>query len=279
MRRSRGVRSVPQLSAASGIWGINEAYESRLDKIWPTSEIGQTPYDAATSAADIKSNNSSATDGVYWIDLPSSGPTQIYCVMNSAWDGGAWMLAMKATRGTTFQYSSNYWTTNNTLNPSDVNLNDGDAKYAVFNEFEGDDIAARFPDVSSGGTLGSNLGGWTWNENNRLLSRSLSTFFANTATNTYLLQDGSVPSWTGFASGPFTGQSGWRKYGFNLNDGTRQSRWGFLWNNETTPGSNDVDGGVGMGSRPNYSAGDYVTCCAAHNNGVNRSMRMEIYVR
>jgi len=42
MRRSRGKRSVPTLQDASGVWGMNEAYEARLDDIWPVLDITKT---------------------------------------------------------------------------------------------------------------------------------------------------------------------------------------------------------------------------------------------
>lgn len=240
---------------------------------------GSSAAKAAPSAKSIKLYYPASVDGVYWINLPTVGPTQVYCLMNSAYDGGGWMLSMKATRGTTFQYTSTHWTTVTTLNPTDTTLNDGDAKYNTMNYYPAQDIMARFPDVTAGGTLGSGLGGWIWNINGFYSNArtTLVNFFA-TLPETYLLQDNDVTNWQGFVNGPFSGQAGWRKYGFNLNDGARQSRWGFLWNNEITPGSNDVDGGIGMGSRPLYSAGDYVTCCATYL-GVNRSMRVEIWVR
>ena len=63
-------------------------------------------------------------------------------------------------------------------------------------------------------------------------------------------------------------------------------RWGFAWN-ENGPGlfpngdqgSNDVSGGIGMGSGyGNYSAGDRISCCQ-NSTGINRTARVEIYVR
>ena len=91
---------------------------------------------AGESAEQIKTDFPSSTDGVYWIDLPTSGPTQTYCIMDSNHDGGGWMMALKATRGGTFDYQSNYWTTANTLNKTtELDRSDSDAKFDVFNEF------------------------------------------------------------------------------------------------------------------------------------------------
>ena len=240
---------------------------------------GSSAARAAPSAQFIKSQTGTNTNGTYWIDLPGVGPTQIYCIMDSAWDGGGWMMAMKATRGTTFNYTSSYWTTNNTLNPSATNQSDGDAKFESFNRFEAVDMLARFPDIGAGGTLGSGLGNWVWNENrfNGGTPITLSNFFATTPE-TFLLSNNDVVTWSGHVNGPFSAQGGWQRYGFNLTQGGREARWGFSWNNETSPGSNDVDSGIGMGNRQNYSCGDYITCCQTYN-GVNRSMRVEIYVR
>jgi hypothetical protein len=51
-------------------------------------------------------------------------------------------------------------------------------------------------------------------------------------------------------------------------------------------GSNDVTGGIGMGlmsglsvaTGGQYSAGDYISCCS-NQTGINRTARVEIYVR
>ena len=45
------------------------------------------------------------------------------------------MMMMKATRGTTFNYASTYWTAVNTLNTTSLNRNDGDAKFDAMNYF------------------------------------------------------------------------------------------------------------------------------------------------
>lgn len=235
---------------------------------------------AAPSARYLRHNYGYTTDGVYWINLPTAGPTQVYCLMDPKWDGGGWMLAMKATRGTTFQYTSNYWTTNNTLNPTDITLNDGDAKYNTMNYFPARDIMAKFPDATQiGGTMGAGTNTWTWHENSFYngIRVTLINFFS-TVSDYYKLQDEYVTSWPGHLNGPFSAQSGYRRYGFNIVTGGREARWGFSWNNETTPGSNDVDSGIGMGNRVFYSCGDYITCCQTYT-GLNRSMRVEMYVR
>lgn len=247
------------------------------------------------------------TDGVYWINLPTVGPTQVYCLLNSAWDGGGWMMMMKATRGTTFNYSSNYWTTVNTLNPTQTNLSDGDAKFNVMNYFPAKDMLARFPDVSDGGSITITNSGWTWLENDFNsggTSRVVPiNFFASPSSYsryyspTYggsgnFIKD--AKTYNGWSGTKFSSQVDIRFYGFNyINNPTygfnAKVRWGFGWNengeglfpssNVANIGSNDVSGGIGMDSSfGSYSAGDYIGCCQ-DNTGYNRSMRVEVYVR
>jgi hypothetical protein len=272
---------------------------------------GSTSARANSSAAAIKALTGTNTDGVYWINLPSVGPTEVYCIMNSAVSGGGWMMAMKATRGTTFPFSSSHWTSATTLNPSATNRSDGDAKFDSMNYYSANDIMAVFPDISTnGGSLGSNpFGCWTWLESNFNGSATTLINFFNTA-GTY--SNGGNPSsgnyggkfirdaktFSGWQAGVFSSQADVRFYGFNYkNIGLRYGgngccRWGFGWNEngeglysspETLtgggyPGSNDVWGGIGMDTVTNYSAGDHVACCD-DSRGINRSARVEIYIR
>ena len=72
---------------------------------------------------------------------------------------------MKATTGTTFQYSSSYWTSINTLNPSDYTRNKSDAKFNTMNYYAAKDIMALWPDIGTSGgsmTLGSPYNCWSW---------------------------------------------------------------------------------------------------------------------
>ena len=71
-------------------------------------------------------------------------------------------------------------------------------------------------------------------------------------------------------------------------------RWGFGWNENgegnysgyTTldsggaKGSSDASNGIGMDSGfGNYSAGDNYSTCCNNRPGINRSARVEIYIR
>lgn len=245
---------------------------------------GTSADKAALSAADIKTVNPNASDGVYWINLPSSGPTQVYCLMNSTYDGGGWMLAMKATRGTTFNWGASYWTNNNLLNESSLNLSDGDAKYHPMNEFAAKDMLAIWPDIGNGGCVSGSQRGWTWLQNN---------FFNGTRTTCISFWNGNDRYLLGDANnhcgiGQFSGQADVRFYGYNYrNNGSwARTRWGYGWN-ENGGGffpngnmdSDDVSGGIGMTSNfGNYSAGDRINCCQ-NRTGINRSARVEIWIR
>jgi hypothetical protein len=264
-------------------------------------------FNPADSAATIKAMNTNSPDGVYYINLPNIGPRKTYCIMNSAFDGGGWMLTMKATRGTTFSYASSYWTTQNLLNENNLNQDDGDAKYDAFNYFEGSDLMARWPDIGDGGSI-AGTGTWTWLERSfnsgRNSSRTnLVDFFTNAGTyesgyGGYFRRD--AKTFSGWASGVFSSQVDIRFYGFNFINHpayygmTARCRWGFGWNENgeglyTSPatlasvggvsGSDDVAGGIGLDSQfGNYSAGDRINCCN-DTTGINRTARVEVYIR
>lgn len=266
---------------------------------------GSTSAKAAKSAIHIKNINPNANDGVYWIDLPTVGPTQVYCLMNSAYAGGGWMLSMKATTGTTFNYSANYWSTANTLNPTDLTRNNADAKYDTFNYFPARDMLAIWPDITtgSGGSI-PGQGVWTWYEPRFYAGNKITqlSFFGNEVSNFsnqpggsgYFIRDAKL--FSGWASGIFSSQVDIRFYGFNYRENFNATynvygnvRWGFGWNENGEGlfpgsagdfrGSNDVSGGIGLDtSFGNFSAGDKINCCN-DTTGINRSARVEVYVR
>jgi len=241
---------------------------------------GSSVNKAATSAVAIKLMTGTVTNGQYWINVPTIGPTLTYCIMDPAYDGGGWMMAMKATRGTTFNYTSAYWTTTNTLNNSTGNnQNDGDAKFDVMNYFPAKDMLARWPDIGAGGSIGG-LGSWIWLQNNYCF------LYGNTSRMTLINFFGSVngyqfstgKAYSGWGSGAFSSQSGIGWYGYNFTaNATAKVRWGFGWNNEADFTSDDVSGGIGM-NWSNYSAGDLISCCQ-DTTGINRTARVEVYIR
>jgi len=252
---------------------------------------GTTAARAAPSAQFIKNLTNTNTDGVYWINLPIVGPTQIFCLMNSAVNGGGWMMIMKATAGNTFPYSSNYWTSDNTLNPSDNTRNNANAKFNTMNYFAGKDLLALWPDIppnfgssTTGGSI--NLSGtydhWSWLQNNFNNGIRITPInFFNSASNLFF---GDAVNFAGKGTA-FPGQTQVRFYGFNYTVNSNVSvRWGFAWN-ENSVGlypngdqtTNDVSGGIGMASQ-SYSAGAHIGCCN-DSPGINRSARVELYIR
>ena len=234
---------------------------------------GSSPEKAATSAAAILQVNPSAPDGVYWINLPSVGAKQIYCALSSNHlGGGGWMLAWKCTRGSTFGYSSNYWTSTNVYNEtSGLNLNDGDHKNHAFNHYVASSIAAVFPDLNNGGQSSVPYSAWTWKQ-----SGVGQTALTRLQSNQQL---SSNPRGESSMSGSgFSNQNGYQWYGFNYTgNNNNRVRWGFGWNNEGDQNSNDVTGGIAP-VRSGNSAGDHIYCCQG-TTGVNRSIRAEIWVQ
>lgn len=271
---------------------------------------GSSSDKAAISAIAIKQLNPSAADGTYWIDLPNIGATEVYCLMDSRWAGGGWMLAMKATTGTTFNYSANYWTTNNTLNPTDLTRNNADAKYEVMNQFLAKDLLALWPTLSTASSNGSiaSTGTYTWLQTNFNNSKrqNLISFFTQPSGLTFTSNAGGsgyfitrAKTFSGYANGIFSAQPDIQFYGFNYraNQNTAAGfavsanvRWGFGWNENSEGiypstdvgqyrGSNDVSGGIGMDTGfKSYSAGDVINCCQ-EVTGANTSLRVEVYVR
>lgn len=138
------------------------------------SSIGTNQAYPAESARVIKEISQTNIDGVYYINV-NGVSTATYCLMNDIYDGGGWMMLMKATTGTTFNYNANYWTTQNTLNPTDTTRNNSDAKFDTFNYMPIKDVMAIWPDIASTSytnVYGKNGGslliddGWVWKIDN-----------------------------------------------------------------------------------------------------------------
>ena len=204
------------------------------------------------------------------------------------------MMMMKTTQGNTFEYSSSYWTANNTLNETDVSRNDGDAKYQTMNYFEAKDMLALWPDISSdfngsttGGSinLSSSYNNWSWLQNNFNGGTAIKPIDLFNTADRLFISDADLFAGKGTA---FSGQTDVRFYGFNYrnNGGWARTRWGFGWN-ENGGGlfpngnmdSDDVSSGIGLTNNfGGYSAGDRINCCQ-NVVGINRSARVEIYVR
>ena len=241
-------------------------------------KLGSTSALAGASAAAIKAAHPESADGVYWINLPTVGATQVYCLMDSKWDGGGWMMMMKATRGGTFTYGSGHWTAVNTLN-SCLNRDDADGKSHVMNYFAAKDMLAVWPDIGEGGCI-RNMNNWVWLQNNFYGGGTRITPISMWASvNRNFFMD--ALNYCGWGSGIWSTQNDIRFYGYNWTDNLN-SRWGFGWNENGGglypygyTGSDDVCNGIGTSY---YSAGDTINCCN-NRGGYNRSMRVELYVR
>jgi hypothetical protein len=236
----------------------------------------------------IKYLTGTQVNGVYWINLPTVGATQVYCLMDSKWAGGGWMMLMKGTRGTTFNYNANYWTTTNVLNESTgLNRNDGDAKFNSFNYYPCLDVLALWPDLTAaaGGSI-AQTENWSWYVPNYF---KLTSDGRATGLNGFSAANGrDVPGYSdpltypGFNAAYWSQQAGARRFHFGSTTYTglgnaSPGRWAFAWNNETDFNSNDVSGGIGL-SYNSYSAGDTIGCCNS-TTGLNRTMRFELYGR
>lgn len=212
--------------------------------------------------------------------------------MDSIYDGGGWMMMMKATRSGTFNYEAGYWTGINTYNSTDLNRYECDAKYDVFNYVPIKDVMAIWPKFDfgySGGSLTNVNEGWVWLVNNWYNSggyvKGLDGFtFPRDAnpSNPY--------SFAGMKAGVFSTQSPAYRHVFgnhshigNNNWGT--VRWGFVWNENGANDFNSCDAWNGIGvsrafaafGNGGLSAGDNYGCCGSV--GYNRAMRIELYGR
>jgi len=225
--------------------------------------IGSSSSCPAQSPQEIYNLYGTTTDGTYWLNVNGTA-TQTFLIMNRSYpDSGAWFLGMKGTKaGTTFSYSSNYWTDQTTtLNTSSLS-NDvsAEAKFNAFNYLPVTQLTGVFRDrdsnafnASGSGSWGTNLfAGHTWAAT--VLSQTMFTRFT---TNTNLLDGtGTTPSnfelyrETNSSSGKlvFPYMTGYYRYGFNNTVG-KSYRWGTAFNNENTLanfGSADVGSGIGM---------------------------------
>jgi len=245
----------------------------------------------ASNAIEIKQNTNTNYDASYYI-ICNNKPILTYCLMDSIYDGGGWMMMIKATRSSTFNYEAGYWTGINTYNSTDLNRNECDAKYDVYNYVPIKDVMAIWPKFDfgySGGSLTNVNEGWVWLVNNWYNNggyvKGLDGFtFPRDAnpSNPY--------SFAGMKTGVFSTQGPAYRHVFgnhshigNNNWGT--VRWGFVWNENGGSDFNSCDAWNGIGvsrafgafGNSGKSAGDNYGCCGSV--GYNREMRIELYGR
>jgi uncharacterized repeat protein (TIGR02059 family) len=247
--------------------------------------IGSSSTCPAQSPQEIYNLYGTTTDGTYWLNVNGTA-TQTYLIMNRSYpNSGAWFLGMKGTKaGSSFIYSSTYWTSQTTtLNTSSLS-NDvsTEAKFSAFNYLPVTQLTAVFRDrdsnafnASGSGSWGANLfAGHTWAE-----TVASQTMFSRFTTTTNLLDgSGTTPSnfelyrETNSSSGKlvFPYMTGYYRYGFNNTVG-KSYRWGTAFNNENTLGnfgSADVGSGIGMDGN---SAASVITFSDSYAYGPNGS--------
>jgi hypothetical protein len=281
------VRQIAMYNSSLSAADMALAYQ-QITSRWGMYLDGSTPQRAAASAAAIKTLTGTNVDGVYWIDLLTVGPTQVYCIMDSAVSGGGWMLALKAAAtGTTFSYASTHWTTaTTTLNPTDTTRSAGDAKFNTFNYFASADMMAIWPDITTtGGTISlpASYGSWCWLKTayNSGTRQALTSFFSTASNESFGTAEAEPPRFPEAGANIFSQQAGNAFYGANFTLCANNSvRWGVAFNNDADWLSNDVMGGIGIGAYggTNFSAGDVYECCGSAI-GINRQARVEMYVR
>jgi hypothetical protein len=210
--------------------------------------------------------------------------------MNSKWDGGGWMLIMKAAQGSTFNWGSTHWTTTSTLNPTDTTTTVTDAKFDVFNSVPVTDVMAVWPtsDIGAGNTGGSLSvsDGWVW------LVKNWYTGPITPLAGFQIDRPATPPdifNFSGFStSSPiWSYQTGLRAHVFGSgshvpsapgND-VHFTRWGFMWNNESgTTHTQDAFAGIGL-NNPSSSGGDFYFWDQVNKKGFNRNIAWLMYGR
>jgi hypothetical protein len=207
--------------------------------------------------------------------------------MDPKWDGGGWMLIMKAAQGSTFNWNSTHWTTTSTLNPTDTTTTVADAKFDVFNSVPVTDVMAVWPasDVGAGNTGGSLAvsDGWVWLVKNWYTG-------AITPLAGFQIDRDATPadifSFSGFStSSPiWSYQTGLRAHVFGsgahiTGPDVCITRWGFLWNNEPgTTYTQDAFAGIGL-NNPSSSGGDFWFWEYVDKKGFNRNIAWLMYGR
>jgi hypothetical protein len=175
-----------------------------------TCPLGLAERCAAGSAYEIKLATNTNMDGLYWI-MVNGTPTLTYSIMNSAFRGGGWMLAMKGKKSASdLDYGDALWTNTTTHNAtyperwkaSDTNR-DIDAKYGVFGFNKTNQIMAIFPEQTgyAGGAVAASTAspingtayGFNWIETTTAM-RPWAAYNANAA-------NGNPAGWGGDSAG------------------------------------------------------------------------------
>lgn len=105
-----GTTAQRPVTVSNGAMRINSTtlvLEAYFNGNWATIYsfgVGLTSSSPGTSAAQIKEVTGTNTNGMYWINLGNGqGTQQIYCIMDSAVNGGGWMVLYATPAGATSQ--------------------------------------------------------------------------------------------------------------------------------------------------------------------------------
>lgn len=233
--------------------------------------VGSSSTCPATSPQEIYNLYGTTTNGTYWLRVGGVA-TEVYVVMDrsASWGSGYWILLMKGTQGSNnFGYNSTYFTSNSsTLNTNSL-TNDvsTDAKFSVYNNMPVSQLLAVLRNPANGtirsqGEIANNsFGGHTWIDT---VTSSPATAFTQLTTNRVVNgnQRDNIPNIKYYETSSrttqvFSYQTGQAQYGFSLTCGDKDTRWGIVWNNEST-NLTSCDAYVGIGLE-SHSPGDWVT--------------------
>jgi hypothetical protein len=280
--------------------------------------VGESQFCPADNARQIKALTGTTSNQKWWINVGGVS-TNTYALMDSNVDGGGWMMGMKGLtnaqgNSTALAYDATQWTTTTTLqagsdNNAPLASDNANGKNNVFNYSAATEALVIWRDLTgrSDGYRYTNAGtyGFTWKE-----SLTSSTGWSNAATggvnssggcpttavtllvlftnaNRCKLRDANSSSpYDARGNTVFSSQTRINFYGFNYYGSGeipfKKVRFGFGWNEneEGNEGSNDVNGGIGMGgsSTGAWGAGDFIGCCQS-TTGINRQAGFEFYVR
>jgi len=198
----------------------------------------------ALSCAELKDHGAAGGIGVYTI-APAGVSFDAVCDM--ATDGGGWTLLLKATGGDavaadeTLGYDAKAWTDDSLLNPLDLTITAGNAKYQSFmdlpvNTLTGDLDGFRYSQVVAGSTAHQVfVGGPAYSMDPAVFDATFNTT--------------SDPKWST--------QPNCHIYGINTDQGYGRTRFGWSANQEPDCATNDTAIGLGLEnvSRPFLGAG------------------------
>jgi hypothetical protein len=223
---------------------ICDSIDNDCDGTSDGGAIGSDPTCSALSCLDVLNENSSSTDGVYWIDPQGSGAYEAFCDMSQ--NGGGWTLLLKTDglTNTHFYYSDPKWSNSTLYNETSIDISNTTAKLEPFVSLDVEEFYGCFPTQNS------------------------HCIYANTSTSQtaqQLFSGGVTQIGNGFNNQMYSGwsyQYNCNFFGFNSTYGGLRVRFGFSANQENNCNSNDTAIGFGLGypntpnNITNYNSGE-----------------------